>query len=57
MLRNKDAILGTGLGVKNSYSFLLHLFPLIFTFNYLLIWPSRFFVVLSVTQSDHLYCF
>lgn len=52
MLRNNYAILSTGLGVQNSHSFLLRLFPLIFPFNYLLIWPPSFFVVLPVTQSD-----
>lgn len=52
MLRNKYAILCTGLGVQNSHSFLVHLFPLIFAFNYLLIWPPSFFVILPVTQRD-----
>lgn len=58
MLRNKYAILGTGLGVQNSHSFLLHLFPLIFSFNYLLIWPPSFFMVLSLRVINPLsYCF
>lgn len=52
MLRNKYAILGIGLEIQNSHSFLLRLFPLIFPSNYLLTWPSSFFVILPVTQSD-----
>lgn len=52
MLKNKYAILGIGLGVPNSHSFLLHLFLLIFPPNYLLTWPPSFFMILPVTQSD-----
>lgn len=52
MLRSKYAILGIGLGVQNSHSFLLHLFPLIFPSNYVLTWPPSFFMILPVTQSD-----
>ena len=52
MLRNKYAILSIGLGVQNSHSFLLHLFPLILPSNYLLTWPPSFFMILPVTQSD-----
>lgn len=52
MLKNKYAILGIGLGIWNSHSFLLHLFPVIFPPNYLLIWPHSFFMILPVTQSD-----
>jgi len=52
MLRNKYAILGIGLGVQNSNSFVLYLFPLIFPSNYLFTWPCSFFMILPVTQSD-----
>lgn len=52
MLKTKYAILGIGLGVWNSHSFLLHLFPAIFPPNYLLTWPHSFLMILSVTQSD-----
>lgn len=52
MLRNKYAILGIGLGVQSSRSLLLHLFPLIFPSNYLLIWPSSFSMILPITQSS-----